>query len=144
MHINLFVYFFMIFIVIYIYSYVYLCIYKPSYQLFKAFSVSKFNTRLLIVCILGWKLERFQTKFPNYAHRQNLLAGLYVCMFVWMKKKKTDKVTFDWCLSQLVVAVRLWFWTTSYVGTECGPQIWSRNDQWRSTRKWGLEIRLCA
>ena len=36
------------------------------------------------------------------------------------------KVTFDWCFSQLVVAVLLW----------------SRNDQWRSTRKWGLEIRL--
>jgi hypothetical protein len=36
----------MIFIVIYIYSYVYLCIYTPSYQLFKAFSVSKFNSEI--------------------------------------------------------------------------------------------------
>ena len=36
----------MIFIVIYIYSYVYLCIYTPSYQLFKAFSVSKFNSKI--------------------------------------------------------------------------------------------------
>ena len=37
------------------------------------------------------------------------------------------KVTFDWCLSQLVVAVRLWSRTTRYVVTE-----------------WGLEIRLCV
>ena len=36
----------MIFIFIYIYSYVYLCIYTPSYQLFKAFSVSKFNSEI--------------------------------------------------------------------------------------------------
>jgi len=36
----------MIFIVIYIYSYVYLCIYTPSYQLFKSFSVSKFNSEI--------------------------------------------------------------------------------------------------
>ena len=36
--------FFMIFIIIYIYSYVYLCIYTPSYQHFKAFPVSKFNS----------------------------------------------------------------------------------------------------
>ena len=34
----------MIFIIIYIYSYVYLCIYTPSYQHFKAFPVSKFNS----------------------------------------------------------------------------------------------------
>ena len=33
-----------IFIIIYIYSYVYLCIYTPSYQHFKAFPVSKFNS----------------------------------------------------------------------------------------------------
>ena len=49
-------------------------------------------------------------------------VGMCVCIYMF------HKVTFDWCLSQLVVAVRLW----------------SRNDQWRSTRKWGLEIRLCV
>ena len=51
------------------------------------------------------------------------------CLLVLLNPYKLyilRKVTFDWCLSQLVVAVRLW----------------SRNDQWRSTRKWGLEIRL--
>ena len=36
--------FLMILIIIYIYSYVYLCIYTPSYQHFKAFPVSKFNS----------------------------------------------------------------------------------------------------
>ena len=30
--------------IFYIYSYVYLCIYTPSYQHFKAFAVSKFNS----------------------------------------------------------------------------------------------------
>ena len=36
----------MIFIIIYIYSYVYLCMYTPSYQHFKAFSVSNFNSEI--------------------------------------------------------------------------------------------------
>ena len=36
----------MIFIHIYIYSYVYLCMYTPSYQHFKAFSVSNFNSNI--------------------------------------------------------------------------------------------------
>ena len=35
---------FMIFIITYIYSYVYLCSYTPSYQHFKSFPVSKFNS----------------------------------------------------------------------------------------------------
>ena len=33
------------FIIIYIYSYLYLCIYTPSYPHFKAFPVSKFNSK---------------------------------------------------------------------------------------------------
>jgi len=41
---NFIVYIFMIFMIIYIYSYVYLCIYTPSYQHFKAFAVSKFDS----------------------------------------------------------------------------------------------------
>jgi len=41
---NFIVYIFMIFMIIYIYSYVYLCIYTPSYQHFKAFTVSKFDS----------------------------------------------------------------------------------------------------
>ena len=49
-------------------------------------------------------------------YRHEIFAFASACMF--------HKVTFDWCLSQLVVAVRLWSWTTSYVGTEWGPQIW--------------------
>ena len=40
-----FVDFLMIFIIIYIYSYVYLCIYTPSYQHFKAFPLSNFNSK---------------------------------------------------------------------------------------------------
>ena len=36
---------FIIFIIIYIYSYVYLCIYTPSYQHFKAFPLSNFNSK---------------------------------------------------------------------------------------------------
>jgi len=40
----------------------------------------------------------------------------HVCMYIYIYM--FHKVTFDWCLSQLVVAVRLW----------------SRNDQWRSIR----------
>ena len=51
---------------------------------------------------------------------------MYVCMYTCVDVCMFHKVTFDWCLSQLVVAVRLW----------------SRNDQWRSTRKWGPQIRL--
>ena len=39
-----YIFFFMIFNIIYIYSYLYLCIYTPSYQHFKAFPVSKFNS----------------------------------------------------------------------------------------------------
>jgi len=35
----------MIFIIIYMYLYLYLCIYTPSYRHFKAFPVSKFNSK---------------------------------------------------------------------------------------------------
>ena len=37
---------------LYIYSYVYLCICTPSYQHFKAFSVSKFNSETSFLCQL--------------------------------------------------------------------------------------------
>ena len=73
----------------------------------------------------SWRPSRLN--FPiTHAVRTYWQDCMYVCMYVCMYewKKKTDKVTFDWCLSQLVVAVRLWSRTISYVGTEWGPQIW--------------------
>ena len=53
---------------------------------------------------------------------------MYVCMYTCVYVCMFHKVTFDWCLSQLVVAVRLW----------------SRNDQFcsiRSIRRNGVRFR---
>jgi len=54
----------MIFIIIYIYSYVYLCIYTPSYQHFKAFPVSKFNSETSFLYQLFKENSNFIVKKP--------------------------------------------------------------------------------
>ena len=55
---------FMIFIIIYIYSYVYLCIYTPSYQHFKAFPLSKFNSETSFLYQLFKENSNFIVKKP--------------------------------------------------------------------------------
>ena len=68
----------MIFIIIYIYSYVYLCIYTPSYQHFKAFAVSKFDSE-----------TTFQQEFkvPSLKAIQHVSLGIhvyiYICIYVY-------------------------------------------------------------
>ena len=54
--------FFKIFIIIYIYSYVYFCIYTPSYQHFKAFPVSKFNSETSFLYQLFKENSNFTVK----------------------------------------------------------------------------------
>ena len=46
---------------------------------------------------------------------QDVHLCMYVCMCVCIYIYMFHKVTFDWCLSQLVVAVRLWSRTISAV-----------------------------
>ena len=55
--------------IFYIYSYVYLCIYTPSYQHFKAFAVSKFDSE-----------TTFQQEFkvPSLKAIQHVSLGIHV------------------------------------------------------------------
>ena len=96
----------------------------------------------------GWGPITSSTVFNSLKAMQDVHLCMYVCMRV-CTVYMFHKVTFDWCLSQLVVAVRLWSWTTSsvvYEGTEWGPQIWS----WTTSSvvyeetEWGPQIWLCA
>ena len=59
----------MIFMIIYIYLYVYLCIYTPSYQHFKAFAVSKFDSE-----------TTFQREFKIHSLKaiQHVSSGIHV------------------------------------------------------------------
>ena len=61
---NFIVYIFMIFMIIYIYSYVYLCIYSPSYEHFKAFPLSKFNSETSFLYQLFKEDSNFRVKKP--------------------------------------------------------------------------------
>ena len=64
----------MIFIIIYIYSYVYLCIYTPSYQHFKAFTVSKFDSE-----------TTFQRQFKVHSLKaiQHVSSGIHVYIYIY-------------------------------------------------------------
>ena len=70
---NFIVYIFMIFMIIYIYSYVYLCIYTPSYQHFKAFAVSKFDSE-----------TTFQRQFKVHSLKaiQHVSSGIHVYIYI--------------------------------------------------------------
>ena len=63
----------MIFIIIYIYSYVYLCIYTPSYQHFKAFTVSKFDSE-----------TTFQRQFKVHSLKaiQHVSSGIHIYIYI--------------------------------------------------------------
>ena len=63
---------FMIVIIIYIYSYVYLCIYTPSYQHFKAFPLSKFNSETVFCINFSRRIQISKLK----SH-----ARLFICLF---------------------------------------------------------------
>ena len=69
---NFLVYIFMIFMIIYIYSHVYLCIYTPSYQHFKAFAVSKFDSE-----------TTFQRQFKVHSLKaiQHVSSGIHVYIY---------------------------------------------------------------
>ena len=87
----------MIFMIIYIYSYVYLCIYTPSYQHFKAFAVSKFDSE-----------TTFQREFKVHSLKaiQHVSSGIHVYMMIEPyegkknapKKAKYLKVCAHWVL----------------------------------------------
>ena len=64
---------FMIFIILYIYSYVYLCIYSPSYEHFKAFPLSKFNSETSFLYQLFKENSNFIVKKSH--------ARLFICLF---------------------------------------------------------------
>ena len=86
----------MIFILIYIYSYVYLCIYTPSYhQYFRAFPVSDINSETSF-------LYQLFKKNSNFIVWKPCKMFIYVCMYACVCIYMFHKVTFDWCLSQLV------------------------------------------
>ena len=72
---NFIVYIFMIFMIIYIYSYVYLCIYTPSYQHFKAFAVSKFDSE-----------TTFQREFKVHSLKaiQQVSSGIHVYIYIYI------------------------------------------------------------
>ena len=65
----------MIFMIIYIYSYVYLCIYTPSYQHFKAFAVSKFDSE-----------TTFQRQFKVHSLKaiQHVSSGIHVYIYIYI------------------------------------------------------------
>ena len=73
---NFIVYIFMIFMIIYIYSYVYLCIYTPSYQHFKAFAVSKFDSE-----------TTFQRQFKVHSLKaiQHVSLGIHVYIHIYIQ-----------------------------------------------------------
>ena len=73
--------FFMIFIINYIQSYVYLCIYTPSYQHFKAFPVSKFNSEISFL----YQLFKQDSKFIVIKVIQGYLSAFYdVFVFIFI------------------------------------------------------------
>ena len=139
----------MIFIVIYTYSYVYLCIYTPSYQQFKAFPMSNFNSKtsflfqlfkenLNFILVKPCKVISLSTFSSVHLLFLNIYVyifmHLYVCMYVcmYMYEKKTHKVTFDWWLLQMVISVLYIqlmlpsnFYNTSHV-----PSRWSKPPLW--------------
>ena len=80
---------FMIFIIIYIYSYVYLCIYTPSYQHFKAFPLSKFNSETSFLYQLFKENSNFIVKKPCKVIYLSIFyfsfityEYMYVCMYI--------------------------------------------------------------
>ena len=73
---NFIVYIFMIFMIIYIYSYVYLCIYTPSYQHFKAFAVSKFDSETTF---------QHEFKVPSLKAIQHVSSGIHVYIYIYIQ-----------------------------------------------------------
>ena len=67
----------MIFMIIYIYSYVYLCIYSPSYQHFKAFAVSKFDSEITFLYQLLNKNSKFIVYKPF-----NMFLQVYMYIYI--------------------------------------------------------------
>ena len=82
----------MIFIIIYIYSSVYLCmyIYTPSFQHFKAFSVSNFNSEISFLYQLFYENSNFIVK----------KSCKVICLILW-------------CLCFLYLFIRTYIYTTS-------------------------------
>ena len=80
---------FMIFIILYIYSYVYLCIYSPSYEHFKAFPLSKFNSETSFLYQLFKENSNFIVKKPCKVIYLSIFyysfityEYMYVCMYI--------------------------------------------------------------
>ena len=69
----------MIFMIIYIYSYVYLCIYTPSYQHFKAFAVSKFDSESTFLYQLFNKNLKFTVYKPF-----NMFLQVYMYVYIYI------------------------------------------------------------
>jgi len=79
----------MIFIILYIYSYVYLCIYSPSYEHFKAFPLSKFNSETSFLYQLFKENSNFIVKKPCKVIYLSIFyysfityEYMYVCMYI--------------------------------------------------------------
>ena len=73
----------MIFIIIYIYSYVYLCIYTPSYQHFKAFTVSKFDSETTFQGEFKFhRLKAMQRNFIVYIFMIFMLIFIYSYVYL--------------------------------------------------------------
>ena len=69
------------FVIIYIQSYVYLCIYTPSYQHFKAFPDSKFNSEISFL----YQLFKEDSKFIVIKVIQGYLSAFYdVFVFIFI------------------------------------------------------------
>ena len=70
---------FFFFIIIYIYSYVYLCIYSPSYQHFKAFPVSKINSKTSFLYQLFKENSKFIVWKPCKVIFFCLFSQVFIC-----------------------------------------------------------------
>ena len=79
----------MIFNIIYIYSHVYLCIYTPSYQYFKAFPVSNFNSETSFLYQLFKENSNFILVKPCkvislsiFSSVHSIIIYEYICIFM--------------------------------------------------------------